>query len=243
MRWYSGVLSACNRLGIGEADVGGVEIISDGGKGAEAEGGRRAFDGPFGGSDSAGGEELLAGEGGHGGQGHEDEGAVEEGDDLGVGGTAVGAEGFEAKLHGEVEFDEVSVAPEAMDFGEATGELEGMGLAVDGDLGGGGLILGPLGDAKVQRKGGGVGGAEVDPDGVRLGVAGLLFQFEVGGLGDPFEDGGEVEADPDGRVAGRRVSVWAEKVGVDAVVGGELGEGAGAAGSAVGGVDAAAALL
>jgi len=210
------------------------------------------FNGPLGRSGAAGGEEMVAGEGGHGGQGHEDERAVEEGDDLRMGGTAVGAQGLEAEMHGEVELDEIAGAPLAFDFGEATGDVNGIGLAVDGDLGsdlgtdlgtdlgGRGLVLGPFGDAEVKGEGGGAGGAEMEPYGFGLGVAGFLLELEAGGLGGPFESGGEVEVDPDGRVStDGAVAGGTEEVGVDAVVGGDLGEGSGAAGPAVGGVNAA----
>ena len=151
-----------------------------------------------------------------------------------------------------MELDEIAGAPLAFDFGEATGDVNGIGLAVDGDLGsdlgidlgtdlgGRGLVLGPFGDAEVKGEGGGAGGAEMEPYGFGLGVAGFLLELEAGGLGGPFESGGEVEVDPDGRVStDGAVAGGTEEVGVDAVVGGELGEGSGAAGPAVDGVDAA----
>ena len=105
-------------------------------------------------------------------------------------------------------------------------------LAVDEELGAGG----PLGNAEVEGERW-RGGRGVDAEcgrcrlrgrygsWVRASCALRAVQRRVEGQ----------KVDRDGRVV-----VGAEEVGVDAVVGGELREGAGAAGPAVGGVDAVA---
>ena len=196
-------------------------FVGDGGVGAEEDGACGGGDFPV-----VGGVLWLGCQKGGGGErggvrsdGEESYGTPDQGDQVGV----VGVDGDETEGHVDCELEAIVVVPGAIDLGEGAG-LEGLVglLAVDEESG---VRAGPGGDAEGDGEAFGAVGLEVKLGVSDVGVLGVLGEGDVGASLLPTDARGHVEIDVEG--------VGRVEVGADAVVGGELGEGAGAAGPLV----------
>src|SRR6185437_10718791 len=194
--------------------VEAIGLVLDLGKRNHADVARAGCNLPVGGvADALGGEELLLGDRLGGGiDGKERNGAVEQSDDLRM--TVV--DGSEAERHVERELNPVAVLPGAVDAGPCARSKSGLDeLAVDCDPG---VFSSPCGDAESNGEALGMRECEVHAGVAVGGVLRLLRERDARASLLPGDARGNVEVDVD--------SFWAAEVGADAVVGGELREGA-----------------